>query len=337
MSWLEELSKNHIELMPWTRTNIVDEPADIYSYDFDIDDFEEIVVPVVKVFDSVSDSDTEEELDESAAPVDSSSSEDDIEVSPIAVTTPDITAISSTNDLHDKTITKNEARFVKIDFQLSNNSGNVANVVKTNEMLKNLVDELRSEVEALKTSLKDQAPCQLRPEIEKLKSSMKKNEKDLSQFMQYNRRENIEIVGIPQSVSDQDLEGVVVNILQRIGVTHLSYYDIAGCHRLKNRKTSSSNVIVRFVCRKMVGECFDNAKNIRKAIPEFPNLRIEENLCPRYTTLYEKCEELRKQNKIKLLWTYNGQIYFTKTNNKKERGKMILHESDLEYHFPRTI
>ena len=221
---------------------------------------------------------------------------------------------------------------------MSNMNDLVLKLMKSNEYLETQVKDLRSEVQKLNTincENKPESPLHdIQLEIETLKASMIRNEKDLSQFMQYNRRENIEIAGIPKNVSDSDLEGVVVDILGRIGVRNISSYDIAGCHRLKNRKTSSSNVIVRFVCRKRVYECFENVNNIKTAVPEFQNLQIFENLCPRYQKLFQRCEDLWAQNKIKQLWTYNGQIHIKKTTNNNERSKMILHDRDIDYHFP---
>ena len=60
--------------------------------------------------------------------------------------------------------------------------------------------------------------------------------KGLNKLDQYNRRENIEIDGIPDSVRNDELEAVVINILRRIGVHHLEEWEIVACHRLlKNR------------------------------------------------------------------------------------------------------
>ena len=166
-----------------------------------------------------------------------------------------------------------------------------------------------------------------------LQSDLVRSEKDLAQLMQYNRRENVEIVGIPANVADKDLETVVMDIFQRLGLKNLSYYDIAGCHRLKNRRSSSSNVIVRFLCRKRAHEVFDNAFNIKQKFPEFPQLQFRENLCPKYKLIFDRCMDLLNRNIVKDVWTFNGTIFIKKTTNKNEKPKTILHMSDLLYHF----
>ena len=52
---------------------------------------------------------------------------------------------------------------------------------------------------------------------------------------QYSRRNNVEISGIPQSVSDNQLEEKVVNILKAIDV-NITTNEIEACHRLGKKK-----------------------------------------------------------------------------------------------------
>ena len=166
-------------------------------------------------------------------------------------------------------------------------------------------------------------------ETEELWYNMDIMERDLGQFMQYNRRENIEIVGIPQSIPDNEIEGYVISMLGNIGV-RVSHYDIAGCHRLYNRKSQSSNVIVRFVCRQHARECFINKRKLTY-IDEYKNLFINENLCPRYKELYDECTKMKRSKMIKHVWTYNGSIYIKKSDNRNEKPQIILHVNDLNY------
>ena len=56
--------------------------------------------------------------------------------------------------------------------------------------------------------------------------------KGLNQLEQYNCRGNIEIDGIPDSVRNDELEAVVINIPRRIGVHHLEEWEIVACHSL---------------------------------------------------------------------------------------------------------
>ena len=52
---------------------------------------------------------------------------------------------------------------------------------------------------------------------------------------QYSRRNNVEISGIPQSVSDNQLEEKVVDILKAIGV-NITTNEIEACYRLGKKK-----------------------------------------------------------------------------------------------------
>ena len=63
---------------------------------------------------------------------------------------------------------------------------------------------------------------------------------------QYSRRNNVEISGIPQSVSDNQLEEKVADILEAIDV-NITTNEKEACHRL-GKKTK--NLIVRVINRK---------------------------------------------------------------------------------------
>ena len=158
-------------------------------------------------------------------------------------------------------------------------------------------------------------------------------ERDLMQFMQYNRRENIEIIGIPDSIPDNQIEEYVVTLLSRIGVQNLSHYDIVGCHRLYNRKSTASNVIVRFLNHKHAKETFSCKRNCFQ-LPEYRNIRIVENLCPRIKSIFEECLKLKNNNSIRHLWTRNGAIFFKKSDSYSEKPKKVIHMNDLDYYFP---
>ena len=62
---------------------------------------------------------------------------------------------------------------------------------------------------------------------------------------QFSHRECLEIVGIPESVKNEDLESKVCEIVDKIGVT-ITKTDLEACHRLKGNKT-----IIKFSRRKM--------------------------------------------------------------------------------------
>ena len=62
---------------------------------------------------------------------------------------------------------------------------------------------------------------------------------------QYSRKDTIEVVGIPSSVRDQDLEDKVRNIFGEIGI-NINKREIQACHRLREK----GRMIIKFVNRK---------------------------------------------------------------------------------------
>ena len=62
---------------------------------------------------------------------------------------------------------------------------------------------------------------------------------------QYSRRECLEIVGVPRSVPDNEIETKVCGIFQKIGC-EITSDNIEACHRLKNK----DRVIIKFSRRK---------------------------------------------------------------------------------------
>ena len=55
--------------------------------------------------------------------------------------------------------------------------------------------------------------------------------------LQYNRRESIEIHGIPEKIENKDLESYCLDVLEDIGVREVSSHDVHACHRLRSKKT----------------------------------------------------------------------------------------------------
>ena len=81
-------------------------------------------------------------------------------------------------------------------------------------------------------------------------------------MMQYGRCESFEIVGIPESVSDDKLEDEVIDILKEVKVTvnrqPLKKVDISTVHHLQDKKTT-----IRVVNRKFAMEAVVNGKNLK--------------------------------------------------------------------------
>ena len=77
---------------------------------------------------------------------------------------------------------------------------------------------------------------------------------------QYSRRECIEVVGIPNSVNNNELEDKVLTVLQKIGC-ELSPRDLEVCHRLRK---NSDRGIVKFSRRKDCEQIMSVKKHLKK-------------------------------------------------------------------------
>ena len=105
-----------------------------------------------------------------------------------------------------------------LDTMTNDDNGNA------NDAIKNKIVSLENKINQIVNENQ-----QYRDEIEKLKFDLDLTCKAvatlgkglINKLEQYNRRENIEIYGIPDSVRNEELEGVVINILRRIGVNQL--------------------------------------------------------------------------------------------------------------------
>ena len=160
-------------------------------------------------------------------------------------------------------------------------------------------------------------------------------EKHVSRLDQYGRRENIEIIGIPEHVSDKNLESTVLTILNKIGLTHICHYDIIACHRLgKRNKDGCRNTIVRFLHRKNAFNCLKSSKRLYLCKElGFNNLSMVENLCPASRSIYDQLLKFKDKNIVKKVWISNGVVNFKFTDNFDEKPNKIFHNRELNNYF----
>ena len=120
------------------------------------------------------------------------------------------------------------------------------------------------------------------------------------------RRNDVEISGIPQSVSDNQLEEKVVDILKAIDV-NITTNEIEVSHRLGKKK---ENVIVRVINRKHCLKALQNKKKFKSIDKNAigisnENLFISENLTPASSKLAFSCQKLKRDGEIEKCYTIN--------------------------------
>ena len=175
---------------------------------------------------------------------------------------------------------------------------------KLNEIENNIKSNITEQVNESIISIKESIINALKEENKLLKSKVLNLEHKLSQSKahvnsldKYNRRNNLEIRGIPSSVSDDALEDKVVDIFHSLNI-NVSKHDIEDCHSLG--KADPKNTIVPFLNCKFCYEALDNKLNLRKVdmtklgFQAGAILYFSENLTGYNQRLAWKCRELKE-------------------------------------------
>ena len=93
-------------------------------------------------------------------------------------------------------------------------------------------------------------------------------EKQSQALEQYTRRNNLEISGIPNNISDEALETKCIEILEAVDIS-VDNSEIEACHRLptnRRNKNKPKTVIVKFTNRKFVeAACSENNRERLKS------------------------------------------------------------------------
>ena len=149
---------------------------------------------------------------------------------------------------------------------------------------------------------------------------------------QYTRRENIELLNVPESILQKDLEAHVIDVLKFIKLDDICSYNIVAVHRLgKKRNGRNRSVIIRFISRKHTILALKNKKQLSNS-PEYSKYIVTENLGPRNREIYDKCFQLKREGVFKSIWSYNGRIHVKFTDSYEERPTKIFHYDDIEFY-----
>ena len=150
---------------------------------------------------------------------------------------------------------------------------------------------------------------------------------------QYLRRNNVEFCGIPEHVTDKKLEEYIIKLLKSLKVDKIESYDIVAAHRLgRYTQGKPRNVIVRFLNRKNAYRCLGASKKLRNSTnAEFKRIYVIENLCPMNKRIFGALYKLKKNNKIKSVWSYNGSVFYTELQD--EEPYKVLHLDEIQYLF----
>ena len=175
-----------------------------------------------------------------------------------------------------------------------------AEITEINETTKTILAEnikLKSSLEVSKT-----VSNRLSGQVNALEIQLNKSD-------QYSRRECLEIVGIPESIRDCDLEDKSLEVFKSIGVS-LTPEKVHACHSIGR----NGRVIIKLVNRKDVQAILVNKKKLKESDKSKIDLKantkvfINESLCPYYKGIWSRCKKLLTLGEIDSFWTSNGTV-----------------------------
>lgn len=215
-----------------------------------------------------------------------------------------------------------------------------------NEVLDKKLKPIVDSIDELKSSLSqlEDSHSALKEENSKLKRQLATihNELETLKFNcdeqeQYNRRECLEIHGIP-TMEKEDTNDIITKVGSLINVK-IEPNDISVSHRLptknKDRKDNIKPIIVKFTRRDVRDQLYSSRRLLKDhTIDDIgmgrlgsSKIFIQESLTFKKKDLFKKCLKFKKENKFKFIWTSYGTIFLRK--NEHSPSHKITYESDL--------
>jgi hypothetical protein len=177
----------------------------------------------------------------------------------------------------------------------------------------------------------------LHQRVRTLEDRVLRMEKQMNNAENNQRKNNIEVDGIPESVRDGDLRSVVAKIFNHISQSDILTADIECAHRLFS-KSSPKPTIVRLK-RNLIDEIRTaDAKTklkdvpLKMGYPQGTKLYINDNQSPTMRTLSYNARLLKSEGLIAETWFSNAAVRIKRTQTSKPLK--VTHEKDLVDNFP---
>ena len=150
----------------------------------------------------------------------------------------------------------------------------------------------------------------------------------IDEIQQYQRRDCLEITGIPTLPNDKP-KNIVMELGATLGVL-LNENDISTAHRLPPTRKIQDRIIVKFVRRDIREEIYKKRKvlngkltdclpsvnaEIGKSISQPTKIFINESLTAYRKRLFGKIHDYRRQHNYKFIWTANWKILLRQTES----------------------
>ena len=165
--------------------------------------------------------------------------------------------------------------------------------------------------------------------LDEIKTRVTELERSHLLYLQYGRRESIEISGIPPTIEQDHLEEEVIKVYNEAGVKvfgrEVASSDISACHRIGKK---GEVTIVRFVNRKFAMEGLYKGKNLKESnLYGRSRIFINNSFCHEYKKFGWIIRGLKKASLIDGYKVKNG-VHQIKTVG-SERFVEISHVSDF--------
>ena len=151
---------------------------------------------------------------------------------------------------------------------------------------------------------------------------------------QYNRRENVRIIGLPEVSSNETYEQTIEKVASlATGLeTNMTAEDISIAHRLPNRNNKRPrHVIVRFARRVERVNMLKNKKNLANYEP-LRHVRIFEDMTAPRLKFFNL---MKNDPSIERVWSREGTLFYIKSGGTKVHKVTSLYEGGklLQYNF----
>ena len=151
---------------------------------------------------------------------------------------------------------------------------------------------------------------------------------------QCSRRECLELVGMPASVSHDSLEDKVLNVFDKMGC-HIQNENVEACHRISKH---NDRAIIKFTRRKDCQQVLSVKRDLRNlsmedvGLPGDTRIFINQSLCPYYRILWSKSKKLHSLGKVHTFYVSNSTNKIKISKNSQPIS--ITHSSDFDKYFP---
>ena len=165
----------------------------------------------------------------------------------------------------------------------------------------------------------------------------------INSLEQYGRRNNLEIEGIPTSISNDDLEKTAVAILNSINV-NLDSSDVEACHRIGRSKDGKpKKTSIRIINQKFCKKALLNRKKLSSVAINDNEIQlknkvfISENLTNYNNKIAFYYRKLTKASLVEKCYSSNGVVHFVTKDKWRDKATKVLHMNQLLELFPDFV